>query len=163
MEPNNIWIWLIVALPFALLIGLVIWRSRYPKLSEAIRQDLAAKRPFKAVIYIASPYTIGDKQTNVDIQRRTAHTLLDLGYCPIAPLLSHYLEELRARPWEEWMQMDFELIRRSDALLRLPGESKGADMEVAFAQKLGKPVYPSINDILEDGYYSHEQNHAQQQ
>lgn len=110
---------------------------------------------FKAVIYLASPYSNGDKQTNVDTQRRIAHVLLDLGYCPVVPLLSHYLEEYRARPWEDWMQMDFELIRRCDALLRLPGESKGADMEVALAQQLKMPVFYTINEMLEDGYQAH--------
>lgn len=111
---------------------------------------------FKAVIYIASPYTLGDKQTNVDKQRSVAHALLDFGYCPVAPLLSHYLEEMRPRPWHEWIQMDFELIRRCDALLRLPGESKGADMEVALARQLGMPVFYSINEMLEVGYATHQ-------
>lgn len=33
------------------------------------------------------------------------------------------------------------LIARCDALLRIPGESRGADLDVARAQELGLPVY----------------------
>jgi hypothetical protein len=34
-----------------------------------------------------------------------------------------------------------------DCVLRLPGESKGADAEVKFAQEIGKPVYYSIAEL----------------
>ena len=60
-------------------------------------------KQFKAIVFISSPYTKGDVQANVDRQRIMAHQLLDLGYCPIVPLLSHYLEEIHPRPWDEWM------------------------------------------------------------
>lgn len=36
--------------------------------------------------------------------------------------------------------MDLALIPRMDAVLRLPGESNGADGETALAQQLGIPV-----------------------
>ena len=111
---------------------------------------------FKAIVYIASPYTAGDVQANVDRQRLMAHRLLDLGYCPIVPLLSHYLEEIHPRPWDEWMQMDFTLLKTAHCVLRLPGESKGADLEVAYARELGMPVFYSINGMLEDAYEEHE-------
>lgn len=109
-------------------------------------------KPFKAIVFVSSPYTLGDKQANVDTQRRVAHQLLDLGYCPIVPLLSHYLEEMRPRPWEEWMHMDFALLAMAHCLLRLPGQSKGADMEVAHATALGIPVYYSLPQLLEDAF-----------
>jgi hypothetical protein len=34
-----------------------------------------------------------------------------------------------------------------DAILRLPGESAGADEEVKLAKELGKPVFYSIVDL----------------
>src|SRR5688572_11526794 len=39
------------------------------------------------------------------------------------------------------------LIERCDAVLRLPGESKGADEDVRRARARGVPVYCDINEI----------------
>jgi hypothetical protein len=39
------------------------------------------------------------------------------------------------------------LIERCDAVLRLPGESRGADMDVARARERGLPVYQAIGEI----------------
>lgn len=87
----------------------------------------------KKIIYIASPYTLGDVAENVAVQKDAAHRILDLGHCPIAPLLSHYLHIYRQRPYQDWLEMDLVIIPRIDILLRLPGTSSGADKEVAVA------------------------------
>jgi len=92
------------------------------------------------VIYIASPYTNGDVGQNVAVQLNAAHRLMDMGLCPIAPLLSHFLHIHQFRPYEEWLVMDFELLKRSDIVLRLPGYSNGADREVTEAKNLKIPV-----------------------
>lgn len=99
------------------------------------------------VVYIASPYTIGDKEFNVNVQIVTYHLLQTKGYAPIAPLLSHFVHKQYPMPYESWLKIDFELIRRSDAVLRLPGESSGADREVAFAKENGIPVFESVEDL----------------
>jgi hypothetical protein len=39
------------------------------------------------------------------------------------------------------------LLQRCDAVLRLPGASRGADMDVASARALGLPVYFSLEEI----------------
>ena len=39
------------------------------------------------------------------------------------------------------------LLARADAVLRLPGESKGADQDVAIARKRGLPVYFSLEEV----------------
>jgi len=39
------------------------------------------------------------------------------------------------------------LLQRCDAVLRLPGESRGADQDVAIAQARGLPVYYALEDI----------------
>ncbi|MBC8074704.1 MAG: DUF4406 domain-containing protein [Chloroflexales bacterium] len=39
------------------------------------------------------------------------------------------------------------LIERCDAILRLPGESKGADNDVRLAHERGIPVYTALEDI----------------
>lgn len=39
------------------------------------------------------------------------------------------------------------LISRCDAVLRLPGDSRGADLDVARARALGLPVVHSVEDL----------------
>jgi hypothetical protein len=39
------------------------------------------------------------------------------------------------------------LLQHCDAVLRLPGDSTGADQDVAIAQHLGLPVYHELGDI----------------
>ena len=39
------------------------------------------------------------------------------------------------------------LLKRCDAVLRLPGASRGADMDVARAQALGLPVYHRVDEL----------------
>jgi hypothetical protein len=99
------------------------------------------------VVYIASPYTIGDQAVNVKRQIDTADELMNLYYCPIVPLLTHFQHMHHPRPYEDWLAIDFEHIKRCDILLRLPGESNGADREVEFAKSIGKQVVYSITEL----------------
>ena len=39
------------------------------------------------------------------------------------------------------------LLERCDALLRLPGASRGADMDVERARALGLPIYTSVDEL----------------
>jgi len=39
------------------------------------------------------------------------------------------------------------LLQHCDAVLRLPGESRGADQDVAIAQARGIPVYRSLDEV----------------
>jgi hypothetical protein len=39
------------------------------------------------------------------------------------------------------------LLEHCDAVLRLPGESRGADQDVAIARDRGLPVYSSVDEI----------------
>jgi hypothetical protein len=41
------------------------------------------------------------------------------------------------------------LIERCDAVLRLPGDSRGADMDVARARERGLPIYRDLAEIPE--------------
>ncbi len=117
-----------------------IQRSRRPIPGEFCTHITGTNLFLMKLIYIASPYTIGNMASNVRTQLEAAHCLLDLGHCPHAPLLNHYLDIHRQRPEEDWMAMDFAIIYRCDILLRLPGQSRGADREVAFASDHRIPV-----------------------
>jgi hypothetical protein len=39
------------------------------------------------------------------------------------------------------------LLERCDAVLRIPGESRGADLDVTRALQLGLPVYRAVSDL----------------
>src|SRR3954469_7844019 len=43
------------------------------------------------------------------------------------------------------------LLQHCDAVLRLPGESRGADQDVAIARRRGIPVYPSLDEVPRAG------------
>ena len=98
-------------------------------------------------VYIASPYTLGDPLENVNKSFDVASKLIKLGYAPYCPLYSHYLEMRNPEKYETWMDLDFEWIKRCDCLLRLPGQSSGADKEVKFAESIGIPVFYSIEGL----------------
>lgn len=99
------------------------------------------------VIYIAGPYTIGDVAVNVKNQLDTADQLMDLGYCPIVPLFTHFQHLHKPRPYKDWLKIDKIKVSLCDALLRLPGESKGADQEIEWAKEFMMPVFYSIEEL----------------
>ena len=103
------------------------------------------------VIYISSPYSIGDVGENVSRHIEAANIVMNMGHCPIAPLLTHFMHIVRPRPYEDWMACDLELVKRCDIVWRLPGESKGADRETAAAAAAGIAVvdsFAALQDLL---------------
>jgi hypothetical protein len=99
-------------------------------------------------VFISSPYSIGDQAVNVNRQIICANELMDLGFTPFLPLLSHFQHLVHPRPYEDWINNDLDWLKSCDVLLRLPGESKGADMEVEKAKEYGIPVCNSIKELL---------------
>jgi len=98
-------------------------------------------------VYIAGPYTKGDVAVNVANAIVVADELMTAGYTPYCPHLSHFQHLLEPRPYEDWIALDIEWVRVCDFVLRLPGESAGADGEVIEALKLGIPVVGSIAEL----------------
>ena len=50
---------------------------------------------------------------------------------------------------EQWIAQDLAWIEVCEAVVRLPGESAGADREVVFARQRGIPVW-SLEEVLVD-------------
>jgi hypothetical protein len=101
----------------------------------------------KAKIYVAGPYTKGDVAVNVRTALAVANELADLGFAPYVPHLTHFWHLIFPRPYDYWLELDNEFLPYCDALLRIPGESSGADKEVQLARSLNKPVLNSVNEI----------------
>lgn len=100
------------------------------------------------VVYIAGPISKGDQETNVRTAIWYADRLADAGMSPIVPHLNYYWQALYHRSYESWMALDFALIVKCDLLLRIPGESSGADREVVFARGKGIPVFFTVEDAI---------------
>ena len=98
-------------------------------------------------VYIASPYTKGDVAMNVRNSFLVADELVSLGFLPYAPLWTHFWHFLSPHTHDFWTKLDLEWVLKCDCVLRLPGESSGADAEVRFAIKNGMPVFYSIEEL----------------
>lgn len=108
-------------------------------------------------VYVAGPLSTGkDHQgalydamcLNVRAAIDAGSQLMKLGFAPFVPHYSHFGNLFHFHTWQEWMAIDKEWVRTCDALLRLPGESKGADQEVVWAQEAKIPVFTDINSLV---------------
>lgn len=99
------------------------------------------------IIYVSSPYTKGDVSENIRRACFAGDEILKKGHIPLVPHLTHLWHLVSPKPWEDWMRIDSNLLSICDALLRLPGESKGADLEVIEAKNLCMIIYYSLEDI----------------
>lgn len=105
----------------------------------------------RTVVYVSGPYSRPNPNHNTKKAIEVADELLARGFCPIVPHLSHLWDTLSPKSWQDWLDYDLSLIRSAgvDAMLRLPGESAGADLETALAAELGIPVFHEIPDLVE--------------
>jgi len=99
------------------------------------------------LIYVSAPYSLGDVVSNVRIACEVGDKILTKGHIPVVPHLSHFWHFISPKSYGEWLRIDSAIIPRCDALLRVDGESKGADIEVDIAHRSGIAVYYSLDDI----------------
>ena len=99
-------------------------------------------------VYIAGPYTLGDIAVNVATAMHIGSELMDAGYSVYVPHLSHFMHMLNPKKYERWLEHDIVWLSLCNIVLRLEGESKGADKEVLEAKRLGIPVYYSLHALL---------------
>jgi hypothetical protein len=102
----------------------------------------------KIKVFIASPYTQGNKMSNVMTHLSLADVLITSGFTVFAPLLFHYLNDFLPHPEETWKEIDLEWLSCCDVVFRMTGASKSADAEVQKANRLGTPVFYKIEDLI---------------
>jgi len=100
-------------------------------------------------VYIAGPYTKGDTELNVQNAMVAGDLVIEAGGAPLVPHWTHFQHTFRPHDYETWMTIDFSHLVNCDALWRIPGESVGADREVAFAHEHGIPVLRSHREVAE--------------
>lgn len=98
-------------------------------------------------IYVAGPYTKGDVAENVRNAIMVGNNLRALGHTPFIPHLTHFWHMIYPHDYQYWMDLDIEWLLECDAVFRIPGESKGADLEVEIAGLYDIPVYTSFLEI----------------
>lgn len=119
------------------------------------------------VVYVAGPISKGDLAENVRRAHDAGLRLLKAGLSPIVPHGSCFWGNRTAAPaslanaivWrpevlpvgtthEDWYGADLAIVRRCDAVLRLPGESAGADMECREAMAHGIPAFTDEAELF---------------
>ena len=100
-------------------------------------------------VFVAGPYSKGDVAQNVKRAMDVTNDLIEHGFAPYCPHLTHFLHINNFQEYEKWLELDSEYLRICDVVLRLPGASNGADKEVELAQQLEIPVFTEIKALLE--------------
>ena len=98
-------------------------------------------------VYLAAPYTKGDVCQNVRRVIDFAEQLSSFGIIPFVPHLTHFWHFIYPHEISFWYEYDNACLKDCDCLIRLSGDSEGADKEVELARSLGIPVvYSFFND-----------------
>lgn len=105
----------------------------------------------RPLVYIAGPYTHPDPISNTRAACDQADELLSWGLAPIVPHLNLVWDLISTKPYQEWLELDLEMLARCDAVYRIPGVSKGADGEVAYAREHAIPVFTRLSDVVDWG------------
>lgn len=106
-------------------------------------------------IMVAAPYASGGADAALRAARlaamnRAALALFRLGHVPLigVNMALPIIAAAGGDAYDEVMlPISLALAERCDAVLRLPGDSAGADAEVARFAAAGKPVFRSIAEI----------------
>ena len=100
-------------------------------------------------VYIAGQISLGDTILNVRNAILAADRVLNAGYAPYLPHLNILWHMVSPHELEDWLGLDITWLAQCDALILLPGESKGADIEVSWAKENGIPVYHGVEEFIE--------------
>jgi hypothetical protein len=125
-----------------------------PALRRLVRQKTDVAPPGRPLrIYVTAPYTGDgspeDKYRNTCIAKEAARALALKGHYPHCPhAATAFLDGNKGLDYEYFMRMDLYYIQTMmDAVLRLPGDSPGAEREVKLAKAMGLPVYTSVDEV----------------
>lgn len=102
-------------------------------------------------VYVSGPLSNGNTlprsecMVNIENALGVGEQLIKAGFIPYIPHLSWFME--KALTYNKWIDFDLHWVDKCDVVLRMPGESKGADKEVEYANSKGKPVVSSVDEL----------------
>ncbi len=103
-------------------------------------------------VYITGPYS---SDPTICVQRAfgAANLVLNKGGIPIIPHLTHFWHLFTPRPYEFWLAYDLHMVSAISNImaLRLPGASRGADLEVMFFLDNKKHVF-SLEEVQDERF-----------
>lgn len=101
-------------------------------------------------LYLAGPYTKPDPIINTNAALRLATKLFErMLFVPHVPHLTLLWHMVTPRPIDFWYLLDRQHLSRCDAIMRLPGESEGADCEMIWAGDFGLEVI-EFESLMDD-------------
>ncbi len=94
-------------------------------------------------VYVAGPISQGDTWENIQRGLRWGRQMLRDGLAPYVPHLDAYLTLAPTDDdaWQPMLEWDLEWVAASEALFRITGPSKGAELEIDVAKLLRIPVW----------------------
>lgn len=113
----------------------------------------------KPRVYISGPITKGNRTENFAKAAHVQAALIGAGYATLNPMLTMMHPEAWTIPHNAWMENDLPWVEAANAVLRLPGESVGAELECEHARKHGIPIFDNIDDLDEWKRYIWEREH----
>ena len=105
-----------------------------------------------SLIFVSAPLGADDdgRPARIRAALDAAEVLARVGLLPFVPHLWHHWDKAHPAPYETWIRRCLAMLTGCDVLLRLDGESPGADRETAAALAIGMPVYRSITALILD-------------
>lgn len=101
----------------------------------------------KTRVYIAGPYSKGDVAVNVKNAYEMADKIALIGLYPFVPHHTHFWHMLFPKKYEFWLDQDNAFLDVCNCLIRIPGDSNGADLEVGRAREINIPVFYSFEEL----------------
>jgi hypothetical protein len=95
-------------------------------------------------VYVAGPITKGNHYDNVHRALMAGRRMVHDGLAPYVPHFDAFMfsgHDAEGVGWNAFLEWDLEWVAASDAVYRLAGESKGADLECEVARSLDIPVF----------------------
>ena len=100
-------------------------------------------------VYIAGAYSQGDPVRNIRLVLAIAEDLIEEGFFVVVPHLFHLWHFVYPHSYDFWLDYGKKLLSLCDCVLRISGESKGADGEVEYAREIGKAVFYNLDELLD--------------